>query len=205
MKKIIVFLVFLFIFANVAYAGDDIIGYLTQEIYEECKGKDIELVPGLLKYTSIGKEPQSFVKLEYPYSKEELGYVISVIVKNDPYSLIVNNDRESFIELLSCGESTLRVNFDTYYWKGERADPFYYNYQQIIQSAENIVTEKFQQFAQTGESNIIATGGSTVSEEETNWFSKNNLSVGSVVFNITLYIILSLALYLILKIKLKNK
>lgn len=148
LKPLIILLCILLIIPNVM-AGNEIIDYMANVIYNDCQNKDIDVSPLGLKYIETNK---SLSVLQWPYPQSMVRRVVEIIIQNEPYSVYVGGGST---KLLSCGSDELGVNFYTYKWKGERLDPFQYNNNQIIQTVDRTVSDKVNQIAVTGSGNFV--------------------------------------------------
>lgn len=173
------------------WAGDEIVDYLSNIIYQDCQGQDIYLREGMFSVTTIQGEKTPLEVLSQPTS-DDIKEIIKLIVANEPYSLNMGGGKE---ELLHCGNRKLEVNLMTYYWTGERVDPFIYNINQITQKIEKNFDKYIENYIeQEGEGPKSAVIGSESKSEATeiNTFSKNQILVG---FFITIAFTLSFSYY----------
>ncbi|MBS3056789.1 MAG: hypothetical protein J4473_05145 [Candidatus Aenigmarchaeota archaeon] len=198
-RKYTIFLLIISIvlYSNVVYAGDEIKNYLTNIIYEDCKGKEIFSTPLIInKYNN-----QPIGSIKPPYLREDVYFLIELIIDNEPYNIKANLFSEQGGKegnnLLVCGNKELDANFNTYEWGGQRIDPFVYNFNQTInQVIAQIGTYKSQV------SQCI--GNQCISEnKQYNLFSDNNfyLTIG---FSIGLTL-MSVTIFEIIKNRIKNR
>ena len=130
-------------------AGNEIIDYMANIIYNDCKGQDIDASTLGLVYTDTNV---SIPIIYWPYDYSTIRRVVELIIEKEPYNLYVGGGS---LKLLNCSEKRLEVNFYTYKWKGERLDPFQYNINQIYQNIDRTVAEKVNQIAIQGSGNVV--------------------------------------------------
>ncbi len=177
MKKSLIFVVGIFLLLNLngVYAGNEIIDYTTQIIYDDCKGQDIN-APALGLVNTSTNQPIPTIKWTGNDYNPPLRRVIELIIENEPYSVYVGGGQGD--NLLNCGDKSLTANFYTYKWKGERIDPFIYNFNQIVNQVINQIANMQgsykPQVSQAVGQNI------TTNQEQYNLFSDNNfyLTIG---------------------------
>ena len=171
MKKILLIFVLILFCINFVSAGNEIIGYMSQKIYEDCQGQDINAEPLGLIYIPTN-DPIPTIK--WPYDIQTMQAVVKVIIENEPYSITLTKNSQG-TTLLDCGEKKLTANFYTYKWDGERLDPFIYNTKQITNQVVNQIANmegsyKSQLIQSIGNENINIT-------KQNNWLSDNLISL----------------------------
>lgn len=194
-------LIFLILVPSV-WAGNEIINYLTGEIYRDCQGDDIKVNPGLGIIRQTPEGNFSVTILRQPVSLPDLRRIIELIIQNEPYNIKANVFSEEGGKegdnLLTCGNKELDANFNTYKWNGQRVDPFMYNINQIIQYIDN----RINQINASGSGPIsIGTGDySQIQSQQWNISPVVAFSLGGITFSLG-----GLIVYLIVRERKKKK
>lgn len=111
-----------------AKASDLFINYLTEIIWKDCEGKDIQINQPILKYTASN---QTLSLMKWPYSEENLRNIIQLL-SEQPYKTyggqcdgvysFVGDTGWDGCGILTSGNNKLNINLDTYYWDGVKVD-----------------------------------------------------------------------------------
>lgn len=137
--------------------------HLTNLMWEDCKGKDIYINQPIL----INKISNHSISLiPWPYSKDELRYLIEVI-DGQPYRDYLGALGGSFVDsgwngngLLTCGNEKLDIDYDTYYWNGTKVDVPKEELFNIASGNNNtqVINKGDRNSVATGNNNIVSTG-----------------------------------------------
>lgn len=195
MKENILFAAFLVIIISMpnVNAGREIIDYMTDIIYSDCEGQDIDATNLGLINTATN---ESIPVIKWPYKISYVQRVVEIIIDNEPYSVYVGGGHQT---LLSCGNKELAVNFYTYTWNGERIDPFIYNYNRTVNEIYNMIQHVEGSYKPVQSQ---CAGDNCSSEAvSSNWFSDNMLIV-SISISLAISFAFTFSLYLILRKKL---
>lgn len=143
-----------------------------------------------------------------PLTFDKAKSIIQEYDKHPEESMIIAGGWNGF-EVFRCGnKALLTYKSGEYFINGFKIDAETYNY--VFQIVQDVINSQVAQsiygnsIAIEGEDNTIAQGENAVAES-TNWFSKNNITISNIIFNIGLYITLSISFYVIYKIFIKFK
>ena len=184
------------------YAGNEIIDYLSQEIYDDCYNKDIDIPEEI----GFSVSDQKITHIDGPVNLDTVKFLVRTFVTFEPFSLKLGGggpDKVSgYVKLLSCEDYELRANLYTYYWKGERIDPFIYNYDQTVTEVFNMIQNAPGAYKPA--MSQCAGENCTSEASNTSWFSDNVLII-SVILSLTISIAIGISIYFIIKKKLIKK
>lgn len=132
MKKAVIvsIIMIIFIVSSNGYAkpSDMFVNYLTDIIWTDCQGKDIEINQPIITFTATN---QTLSLMKWPYGKEDLRQVIKLLSEqpyrtyagqcDGVYSMVSDTGWEG-CGILTSENHKLNINFDTYYWDGVKVD-----------------------------------------------------------------------------------
>ena len=200
--SILLFFIFIGTAPNV-WAGNEIIDYLSGIIYDDCEGFDVMTNYDVIWIGPAESKKRYMISDTDPVKKEKIKELIAFLVNNEPYTIDMGGPTISTgkdgMGIAWCGDKKLDINFNTYYWNNERVDPFIYNVNQTVQTAEERIIQNIENYiTQEGEGpKSAAIGeGSTSKATEINTFSKNQIIVG---FTLTIVFSIAFSYYLIYK------
>ena len=130
-KLIIIFLcISLFLCINKSYGlkTPEFIEYLSNKIYEDCKGSDINIKEGFMETVNT-KQP--FTVLKWPYDISTIKKIIQLFTENGPYLILSRGwamgSGEVAQQILTCKNHKLDISGDDYYWDGIKVELPKYN------------------------------------------------------------------------------
>ncbi len=129
-KHIFLVLIFSFLLVNGALAksSDLFIDYLTDEVYSDCVGKDLNIKEPFIQNTLTNK---SVTLVPWPYDKSTLRRIIELLGNYEPWDFFQGTCENRGVSIggskngcsvLSCGDNKLDINQFTYFWNDERVD-----------------------------------------------------------------------------------
>ena len=150
--------------------------HLTNLMWEDCQGKDIHINQPILinKITN-----QSISLIPWPYSKDELRYLIEIIDGLSYRDYLGAFGGGSFVDsgwdgnsLLTCDDNRLNIDFDTYYWNGTKVDVPKEELFNIASGNNNT------QVINKGDRNSVTTGNhNTVNTGDNNSITQQDLKI----------------------------
>ena len=142
MKGLLLLICLSIILLTPVFAGNEIIDYLSYQMYIDCQGeKEIGFSPYLI-YVNNNLSSLSGRKV----TPENIKEVVKTIIDNEPYDIELLGMRTSLKsgkQLFYCGSKQLDANFNTYRWNNQRVDPFVYN----VQNFESYIDQRVLQYA----------------------------------------------------------
>lgn len=120
----IMILSFVLVPTTPAKSSDLFIDYLTDMIYEDCKGENIHI-----KYILIDNQTISLLK--WPYNKNMLRSIIKAYGESEPFQKYLGTcENKAFTcdigydgcGILTCQNNRLDINEYDYFWNGVRVD-----------------------------------------------------------------------------------
>lgn len=177
------------------------IDHLTNLIWDDCKGNDIRIhqpvitldqvnhTISLTKLSNTTNQITFLSGLRWPYSRDQLKQVIQMLTEqpyrtyqgqcDGVYSMVSDTGFEG-CGILTSGKNKLNINFDTYYWNGEKVDVPKEELYNIASGNNNtqVINKGDKNSINIGNSNIANTGeNSTITQQDLNiTFSKGIIS-----------------------------
>ncbi len=209
-------IILILITTSFANAQTDLADYLSQKIYNDCSGQDIEMseaiVGGEMKIHEsiinlLAHQNKSYL-VKNNLTLKELTEITTVLTNNEPYDFYLTPEDTGFVllgkdgrNILYCGNKSLTINLMTYYWNGKRIDPFVVinqkveNISQKVDKIENYYTNA------SGQSNIAMGSNSSAKSEEKNIGFNIKISELSFPLSLISLSLSSLSVYLVLRWK----
>jgi hypothetical protein len=130
MKKIVFVLIISLIIVNFvsAKSSEMFIDYLTDEVYDSCAGKNLNIKEPFIQDTLTN---ESVTLIPWPYDKLILRRIIELLGNYEPWDFFHGTCDNKGISMggskdgcgiLSCENNKLDINQYTYFWNDERVD-----------------------------------------------------------------------------------
>jgi len=163
-----------------AKSSEMFVDHLTDLIWTDCKGKDIQINhAGILRYTATN---QNVSLIKWPYNKDYLRNALELL-DEQPYRDYLGpceTKNKSYYDsgwdgcgILTCQDNRLNIDYDTYYWNGTKVDVP--NEEFKISSGNNsqiVVTQ--------GDKSPVTTGDrSPITQQECNLQIKTQIAVNA--------------------------
>jgi hypothetical protein len=181
-KLIILFIIFSLFTVNLVFAksSDLFIEHLTNIVYDDCVGKDMDLKEPYIKNTQTNEVVTS---IPWPYDKLQIRRIIELLGVYEPYNQYYNgcaqqdgnyfSNGKNGCGIFKCEDNKLDINQYNYFWNDERVDVPREEYKTTYGSNSPIVETH-------GDNRLSTTGdNSPINQQENNIWIQLFLSKGT--------------------------